>query len=157
MGSKLVAAGTVKTAGKPVMIANGKRRNVIADLLNGVETGTLIVPAKRKMSSRSRWIGLTARAKGKLVVDDGAVKALRANKSLLAMGIVGVDGDFDSGDVVQITNKAGETIARGVSNYSHAEVELIKGHKSAEFGRLLKVDTYWDEVIHRDDLVVEAA
>jgi glutamate 5-kinase len=107
------------------------------------------------MSSRSRWIGLTARAKGKLVVDDGAAKALRGNKSLLAMGIVGVEGEFESGDVVAIVDKAGQAVARGVTNYSRAEVEVIKGHKSGEFARLLKVETYWDEVIHRDDLVVE--
>jgi glutamate 5-kinase len=154
MGSKLVAAGTVKTAGEPVVIANGKRRNVIVDLLAGVETGTLIVPATRRMSSRSRWIGLTARPKGTLVVDDGAVKALRANKSLLAMGIVGVEGEFESGDAVRITDKAGAEVARGLCNYSRGEVEVIKGHKSGEFARLLKMETYWDEVIHRDDLVV---
>jgi len=155
MGSKLLAAGTVKTAGEPVLIANGKRRNVIVDLLDGVETGTLIMPAKRRMSSRSRWIGLTARPKGTLVVDDGAVRALQANKSLLAMGIVAVDGDFESGDAVLITDKAGAAVARGLCNYGRAEVEVIKGHKSGEFARLLKTETYWDEVIHRDDLVVE--
>ena len=107
MGSKLLAAGTVKTAGEPVLIANGKRPNVITDLLSGIDTGTLILPAHRKLSSRSRWIGLTARTKGTLLVDDGAAKALRANKSLLAMGIVSADGDFDSGDAVLITDKSG--------------------------------------------------
>ncbi len=156
MGSKLLAAGTVKTAGEPVMIANGKRPNVITDLLNGMETGTLIMPAHRKLSSRSRWIGLTARTKGTLVVDDGAARALRANKSLLAMGIVSVDGDFEKGDAVLITDKEGVAVARGLINYPRADVDVIKGHKTAEFARLLKTDTYYDEVIHRDDLVVEA-
>jgi glutamate 5-kinase len=156
MGSKLVAAGTVKTAGEPVLIANGKRSNVITDLLSGVETGTLIMPAHRKLSSRSRWIGLTARTKGTLIVDDGAVRALRANKSLLAIGIVSVEGDFDKGDAVLITDKEGVAIARGLTNYPRAEVELIKGHKSGEFAHLLKTDTYYDEVIHRDDLVIDA-
>ncbi|HEY4329300.1 MAG TPA: glutamate 5-kinase, partial [Phycisphaerae bacterium] len=98
MGSKLVAAGTVKTAGEPVVIANGKRRNVIVDLLEGVETGTLVMPGGKRMSSRSRWIGLTARTKGKLVVDDGAVQALKGNKSLLAMGVVEMEGEFEKGD-----------------------------------------------------------
>jgi glutamate 5-kinase len=154
MGSKLVAAGTVKTAGEPVLIANGKRPNVITDLLNGVETGTLIMPAHRKLSSRSRWIGLTARTKGTLVVDDGAAKALRANKSLLAMGIVSVDGDFEKGDAVLITDKEGGTVARGLINYPRADVDVIKGHKSSEFAKLLKTETYYDEVIHRDDLVI---
>ncbi len=155
MGSKLLAAGTVKTAGEPVLIANGKRPNVIVDLLNGVETGTLIVPASRKLSSRSRWIGMTARTKGTLVVDDGAAKALRANKSLLASGIVATREVFDAGDAVQIVTAEGVVIARGLSNYTRDEVEKIKGHKSSEFAKLLGTDTYYDEVIHRDDLVIE--
>jgi glutamate 5-kinase len=155
MGSKLLAAGTVKTAGEPVLIANGKRPNVIVDLLNGVETGTLVMPANRKLSSRSRWIALTARTRGTLVVDDGAAKALKANKSLLAMGIVAVEGDFEKGDAVLITDQGGNTVARGLINYPRHDVEVIKGHRSAEFAKLLHVETYYDEVIHRDDLVVE--
>lgn len=155
MGSKLIAAGTVKTAGEPVLIANGKRPNVITDLLAGIETGTLILPASKKLSSRSRWIGLTARTRGTLVVDDGAVKALRQNKSLLASGILSTDGDFDAGDPVLITDRAAATIARGLINYSRKEVDLIKGHKTSEFAAILKIDTYYDEVIHRDDLVIE--
>ncbi len=156
MGSKLFAAGTVMTAGEPVLIANGKRPNVIADLLSGVETGTLILPGNKKLSSRSRWIGLTAKTQGTLVVDDGAAKALRANKSLLASGIVSSTGEFECGDAVMIVGADGGIIARGLTNYSREEVELIRGHKSAEFGGLLKTETYYDEVIHRDDLVVDA-
>lgn len=154
MGSKLLAAGTVKTAGEPVVIANGKRPNVITELLSGVPTGTLILPASRKLSSRSRWIGMTARTRGTLVVDAGAVKALRANKSLLASGIAAVQGDFEKGDAVLITDHEGSPVARGLTNYSAADVELIKGHRTSEFAKLLKVDTYYDEVIHRDDLVL---
>jgi glutamate 5-kinase len=155
MGSKLFAAGTVRTAGEPVMIANGKRPNVIADLMNGVATGTLIVPASKRLSSRSRWIGLTAKTKGTLVVDDGAVKALRANKSLLASDITDVKGEFECGDAVLVTAHDGQPIARGLTNYSSGEVAIIRGHKSGEFGSLLKTETYYDEVIHRDDLVLD--
>jgi glutamate 5-kinase len=155
MGSKLVAAGTVKTAGEPVMIANGKRANVITDLMNGVATGTLIMPASKRLSSRSRWIGLTARTKGTLVVDDGAAKALRANKSLLASGIVKVEGEFECGDAVLVTTVDGRAIGRGLTNYGRGDVEIIRGHKSSEFTGLLKAETYYDEVIHRDDLVLE--
>jgi glutamate 5-kinase len=155
MGAKLVAAGTVKTAGEPVLIANGKRPHVITDLLTGVETGTLILPASKKLSAKSRWIGLTARTKGTLVVDDGAAKALRDNKSLLAKGVVSASGNFEKGDAVLIADQAGTAVARGLINYSHAELELIKGHKSSEFAGLLKTDTYYDEVIHRDDMVVD--
>jgi len=154
MGSKLFAAGTVRTAGEPVLIANGKRPNVIMDLLSGVETGTLILPASKKLSSRSRWISLTARTKGTLTVDDGAAKALKGNKSLLASGIVAVEGEFACGDAVAIADKAGMVLARGLTNYSHAEVEKIKGRKSSEFAKLLGSTTYYEEVIHRNDLVL---
>ena len=155
MGSKLYAAGTVKTAGEPVVIANGKRPNVIKDLLAGVETGTLILPTSRKLSSRSRWISLAAKTRGTLVVDDGAAKALRANKSLLASGIVEASGDFEAGDAVVIVDKAGLTVARGLTNYGRDEVLAIKGHKTTEFSKLLGTETYYDEVIHKDDLVIE--
>ena len=154
MGSKLLAAGTVKVAGEPVLIANGKRPNVITELLSGVQTGTLIVPSSKKLSSRSRWIGLTARTRGTLVVDDGAAKALRANKSLLATGIKSVEGDFEKGDALLITDLKGHTIARGLTNYCRGDVDLIKGHKSSEFPALLKTETNYQEVIHRDDLVL---
>lgn len=157
MASKLFAAGTVKTAGEPVMIANGKRPNVITDLLSGVQTGTLILPANRKLSSRSRWIALAARTRGTLVVDDGAARALRANKSLLASGIVEIRGEFEVGDAIVIIDQAGATVARGLTNYTHTEVSTIKGHKTSDFSKLLGTETYYDEVIHRDDLVVETS
>ena len=155
MGSKLIAAGTVKTAGEPVLIADGKRRNVITDLLAGADIGTLILPASRKLSARSRWIGLTARTKGTLVVDAGAAKALRQNKSLLASGILSADGAFDAGDAVLITDQQGHPVARGLINYPRKEVDLIRGHKTSEFAAILKTDSYYDEVIHRDDLVID--
>ena len=129
MGSKLFAAGTVMTAGEPVLIANGKRPNVIADLLSGVETGTLILPVNKKLSSRSRWIGLTAKTKGTLVVDDGAAKALRGNKSLLASGIVSSTGAFECGDAVLIVGAEGKIVARGLTNYSREDVETIRGQR----------------------------
>jgi glutamate 5-kinase len=162
MGSKLLAAGTVQTAGEPVLIANGKRPNVITDLLEGVETGTLILPGGgsggsvgKKLSARSRWIGLTARHKGTLVVDAGAASALQANKSLLASGILSASGEFEKGDVLLITDQEGRRLGRGLTNYGRKEVEMLKGHRSSEFGGLLQSQTYYEEVIHRDDLVRE--
>ncbi len=155
MASKLIAAGTVKTAGEPVLIANGKTPHIITDLLDGKPLGTLIVPSSRRLSSRSRWIGLTAKTKGSLTIDQGAVNALRQNKSLLASGIIASTGDFAPGDPVAILNPQGHIIARGLTNYSHGDVEKIRGHRSSHFPQLLHADTYYDEVIHRDDLVLE--
>ena len=155
MGSKLFAAGTVRHAGEPVLIANGKTENIILKLLAGEETGTLILPANKKMSARSRWIAMTAKTLGTLTIDDGAARALRANKSLLASGILSATGEFDKGDPVAVADKAGVIVARGLTNYRSADIELIKGHKTTEFAGLLHTETYYDEVIHRDDLVLE--
>jgi len=154
MASKLIAAGTVKTAGEPVFIANGKRPNIITDLLAGADLGTLIIPAAKRLSARSRWIGLSAKTLGTLTVDDGAARALRNNKSLLASGITALSGEFKKGDPVSILDSAGHTLARGLTNYCHEDLAKIKGHRTTDFPKLLQLDTYYDEVIHRDNLVL---
>jgi len=155
MGSKLIAAGTVQTAGKPVIIANGKTPGIIGKLLAGEALGTLVVPGKRRLSARSRWIGLTAKTRGVIVVDAGAAAALKNNKSLLAGGIVSASGDFETGDAVAIEDASGKLVARGLTNYSRGDVEKIKGHKSRDFAALLGSDTWYDEVVHRDDMVIQ--
>ncbi len=154
MGGKLVAAGTVRTAGEPVIIANGKMPSVVSRLLAGEDIGTLILPGARRLSARSRWIGLTAKTLGTLTVDDGAVKALKNNKSLLAGGIISVGGKFSRGDAVAVVDGAGNVVARGLSNYADEDVEKIMGRKSKDFAALLGLDTWYEEVIHRDDLVL---
>ncbi len=154
MGGKLVAAGTVRTAGEPVIIANGKTPGIVSKLLLGEPLGTLILPGSRRLSARSRWIGLTAKTLGTLTVDDGAVRALKNNKSLLAGGITAAEGDFARGDAVAVADVGGTVIARGLSNYSREEVEKIKGRKSCDFAALLGLETWYEEVIHRDDLVL---
>ena len=75
-------------------------------------------------------------------------------KLIPSSGIVTAAGDFDCGDAVLITDRAGAAVARGLTNYARADVELIRGHKSSEFPGLLKTESYYDEVIHRDDLVL---
>jgi glutamate 5-kinase len=154
MGGKLVAAGTVRTAGEPVIIANGKTPGIVSRLLAGEPLGTLILPGARRLSARSRWIGLTARTLGSLTVDDGAKKALKNNKSLLARGITAAAGEFAQGDAVVVVDGDGGIIARGLSNYSREEVEKIKGQKTSSFKALLARDTWYEEVIHRDNLVL---
>lgn len=154
MGGKLVAAGTVHTAGEPVIIANGTTPGIVSRLLAGEPLGTLILPGSRRLSARSRWIGLTAKTKGTIIVDDGAVKALKNNRSLLAGGIQAVEGDFSRGDAVTVVDAANAIVARGLSNYSRDEVEKIRGRKSRDFAALLGLDTWYEEVIHRDDLVL---
>jgi glutamate 5-kinase len=155
MLSKLEAARMVTDAGEAMVIADGRMERVLLRLIDGDEVGTLFIPASRKRTSRSRWIG-SVRPGGVIVVDDGAVKALvEKNRSLLAAGITAVQGDFDRGDVVAIHSAGGAEVARGLSNYGAEDVERIRGKKSAEIRAMLSVGAY-DEVVHRDNLVITA-
>ena len=155
MDSKLTAARMVTDAGSAMVVADGRRPNVLVDLLDGVETGTLFVPgtAKRR-PARSRWIG-TARPVGTVTVDAGAATALAdRNGSLLAAGVTAVAGPFARGDVVAIVSADGRPVARGLTNYAAAEVDRVKGLRTADVRGLLG-DGAYDEVIHRDNLVLE--
>jgi glutamate 5-kinase len=153
MNSKLEAARTVTGAGEAMVVADGRMENILARIVEGEEIGTLFVPAGAKKSSRSRWIG-SVTPMGTIVVDDGAASALvEKNKSLLAAGIVKVEGAFGRGDVVAIAKKDGVKIGRGLSNYSEGDVERIRGKKTVEV-RGIMADGAYDEVVHRDNLVI---
>jgi glutamate 5-kinase len=154
MNSKLNAAKMMLDCGEAMAVADGRMDKVLPRLLAGEEIGTLFcADGSRRRSGRDRWIG-AARPVGTIVVDDGAVKALvERNKSLLAAGITQVQGAFLRGDVVAITDSAGHTIARGLTNYCAEDVTLIHGKKTSEV-RLLLGERAYDEVVHRDNLVV---
>lgn len=153
MNSKLEAARMVTGAGEALVVANGRMPDVLPRLLDGEAVGTLFAPASRKLASRSRWIG-SARSSGIIVVDEGAAKALvERNSSLLPAGIRGIEGDFARGDVVEIRTIAGAVVARGLSNYSTADVQRVAGKKTHEVRELLAEQAY-DEVVHRDNLVL---
>ncbi len=114
----------------------------------------MIAPGKACMSSKKHWLAFSMRGKGRLVVDDGAAKAiLTKGKSLLPSGVRAVEGHFNAGDAVEVCDLKGTVIARGLIHYSHEEVDKIKGVKSADIESALGYK-YCDEVIHRDDLVV---
>jgi glutamate 5-kinase len=154
MASKLKAAGMVTGAGEAVVIANGATPGVIGRLLAGERLGTVFVPARRRMSSRRRWIGHASRAAGRIMVDDGAAKALReGGKSLLPSGIRAISGKFARGATVAIVDAAGRTIARGLTNYSSEQIDLIKGLKTAQAEKALgeKGDA---EVVHRNNMTI---
>jgi glutamate 5-kinase len=154
MSSKMEAARAVTGSGEAMVLANGRMPDVLTRILDGDgSVGTLFLPTSRKRSSRSRWID-SVRPAGTIVVDDGCVLALRRNKSLLPAGVVRVDGGFDPGDVVAITAATdGALIARGLTNYAATDVDKIRGKKSSEVRALLAEGAY-DEVIHRDNLVL---
>jgi glutamate 5-kinase len=154
MVTKIQAARLATASGATVIIADGREQDVILRLMAGEAIGTLFPATTSKMESRKRWMLAGLGARGRLVVDDGAVMALREqNRSLLPAGIKEVEGDFERGDAVNIVDAAGERIACGISNYSSKEIAIIKGAHSDKIVSLLGYG-YGDEVVHRNNLVV---
>lgn len=156
MHSKLGAARLVTEAGECVVIANGRDPDVLTRLLNGERVGTIFAPSTRKLSARQRWIAGAVRPMGTVVIDAGAASAVhKQGKSLLARGITRIEGAFDRGDIVRIADPDGRVIAHGISNYSAAELNAVKGLKSSEITGVLGSKPF-DEAIHRDNLVITA-
>jgi glutamate 5-kinase len=141
MKSKIEAAKIVVRSGIPLVIASGKKKSVLAKILNGEDEGTVFVAAPTKLQGRKRWIAFFHHPKGALYVDDGARTALReSGKSLLPPGVARCEGDFAAGDVVRLCDLNGTEFARGIAKFSGSEVRG-KG--------LARV-----ELVHRDDLVI---
>jgi glutamate 5-kinase len=152
MASKLAAARIVTQAGENMIIASGSRPGVLADVFQGREVGTLILAQGKTISPWKRWIAFSAKPRGQVMVDAGARTAIaQQGKSLLAIGIQSVQGPFDKGDVISICDGLGNEFARGLTNYRHAEIELIRGLPSDQIGQRLGHRQY-EEVIHRDNL-----
>jgi glutamate 5-kinase len=154
MKTKLTAVKIACAAGLPVAIANGRRPHIVRDMLSGKGRGTLFCAHETAISHRKRWIAFGRKTAGVLKVDDGAGKALRSNgKSLLPAGVVGIEGEFGVGAAVRVIDSAGCEIARGLVNYSSADIARIKGVKSKDIQSILGRKDF-DEVIHRNNLVV---
>jgi glutamate 5-kinase len=154
MASKVDAARKASIFGIPTVIVNGRVKDIITKVFRGEEVGTLFLPRKSKLSSRKHWIAFNLKAKGTLIVDDGAKKAIvERGKSLLSSGLLEVEGSFNFGDAVKCMDTKGEEFARGLVNYRSEEVMKLKGMHSREIEKILGYK-YYDEIIHRDDLVV---
>lgn len=152
--SKCEAARKAAHFGTATIIANGNIPGVLARILAGDEVGTLFLPKEDRLTSKKHWIAFSTRPSGRLFVDEGAKEALlKGGKSLLPSGVRDSDGSFDAGEVVHCVDQKGMEFARGVSNYSSAEIQKIKGLKTAELEGVLGYKVY-DEIIHRDNLVV---
>ena len=153
MLAKLQNVLEVTNSGDPVVIANGKIDGIILRVMAGEAVGTIFCPCTTKLGSRKRWMMFSVKPKGRIKIDDGAVKALvERHKSLLASGISQVEGEFESGEMVAVTGPTGQVVAKGLSNYGSDELRRIKGAKTAQIEGLLG-HKYYDEVIHRDNLV----
>ncbi len=154
MKSKIEAARIATQAGEAAVIADGRDPTVLRKIMAGEPVGTLFLPAAGKLSSYKRWLRFTSRPRGRVQVDAGARAALEERgKSLLPSGIVSVEGDFQRGDVVRIVGPEGDEFARGLSNYSEADIERIKGCHTRQIEQILGYKLY-DEVIHRDNLAL---
>jgi glutamate 5-kinase len=156
MVTKLAAARIAINAGCHMLIAEGDSRVGAAGPLTAIEAGaraTLFLPGGEPRSARKAWIAAAVNPAGALIVDDGAVRALRGGKSLLPAGVVAVEGAFERGDCVIVRTRAGGEAGRGLSAYASADIRLIAGHKSGEIAAILGYRGR-DEIIHRDDLVV---
>lgn len=154
MITKLRAAEIVTGAGEMMVIANGGKSGIITRVLEGYDEGTLFLTRSDKMSGKKRWIAYSLSCKGTIKVDAGASKALiKQGKSLLPSGITEVEGDFEFGDAVRCVDQNGAEFAKGLVNYNSEEVNIIKGKRTDQIESLLGY-IYYDEVIHRDNLVI---
>jgi glutamate 5-kinase len=154
MYSKVLAAKRTLQYGIPVNIISGRKKGLIQRVIKGEEVGTEFIPSGKRVTARKGWIAFGARAKGSIVIDNGAKEAiLKKGKSLLPSGIISVEGNFDAGDAVYCVDSSGKRLAKGLTNYSSEEIEKIKGLRTSEIEKALGYN-YSDEVIHRDNLVV---
>ncbi len=156
MISKVRAAEMVTQSGDYLWVADGRVDDILLRIANAEDVGTLFLPQHdHQLESRKRWIKYFSKRKGKIVVDDGAVAALKEKgKSLLPSGMVSVEGSFSRGDTIEIVSRAGKVIARGLTNYGAEDCLRLAGHQSAEIEKLLQTAAEDEEIVHRDNLVL---
>lgn len=154
MITKIKTAQVAAKSGTATIIVNGRISDIICKVLGGEKLGTLFLPQEDTLSSRKCWIAFTLKPRGRLILDEGAYKALvMENRSLLPSGIKEVGGRFDAGDPVSLISPDGKEFARGLVNYSYEEIGRIKGIKSRHIEQILGFCTS-DEVIHKDNLAI---
>ena len=152
MRTKLEAAKQVTRFGGKVLIANGKIPNIIKNIFDGMDVGTMFIPTDECLSGKKRWIGYATNVIGKIVINKGAEEAvLKNDSSILPIGVVDIKNDFKKGEVVSILNENGEEIARGITNYSSEACRMIKGCYSDKIFDILGYKTY-DEIVIRDNI-----
>jgi len=154
MRSKLDAAFKACRSGAAVVIASARRENVVLDVLAGADIGTYFPARGTILRARQHWIAYTLRPSGTVVLDSGAVAAVKTGqRSLLPVGILGVRGEFHSGASVRLVDSQNEEIGRGLTRLGSADIARAAGKKSDELQEALGRS---DEtvVVHKDDLVL---
>ncbi|MCC7078953.1 MAG: glutamate 5-kinase [Acidimicrobiia bacterium] len=142
MASKLAAARMASWSGVATVIAGSHESDVLARIVRGERIGTVVRPHDRRLSSRKLWIAFAQAASGIVIVDEGAARALVRDGSLLAVGVVAHSGTFRTGDAVEIQDRAGALIGKGIVRVDHRELAETSGRRDAPV------------VVHRDDLVM---
>lgn len=154
MLTKILAARRAAGSGASTVIAWGREPDVLLRLTQGEAIGTLLVAQTAKQQARKQWMADHLQLRGAVTVDAGAAAKLRGEgKSLLPIGMTGIEGDFSRGDVIAVRDPAGVELARGLANYSSAEARLLCRKPSSEFERLLGY-TAEAEMVHRDNMVL---
>jgi glutamate 5-kinase len=153
MRTKLEAATKAAAAGIPTVLFSGREAATVQALRDGRLRGTLIAAASSRMQARKYWLRHAPAASGQVRVDAGAARALAGGRvSLLPGGVLGAQGEFHRGDLVEIVDADGRAIARGICQYGAAEVRRLAGRHSREIDGVLGY-SYGNEVVHRDDLI----
>ncbi|QAB14565.1 glutamate 5-kinase [Hydrogenovibrio thermophilus] len=154
MYTKVMAAKRAARSGTATFIASGREENILPRLQAGENLGTLLIPDLEPLTARKRWLAGHLQAKGQLVLDDGAVKALQSSgRSLLPIGVKAIDGEFQRGEMVICVNEKNQEVARGLVNYPYHEAEKIIGHPSSDIAGLLGYSE-GEFLIHCDNLVL---
>ena len=154
MLTKLRAAETAAKSGAATIIAAGMEKDVLTRIAAGEETGTLLSPEFGQVAARKQWLAGQSKVSGVLTLDNGAVKVIKeGGKSLLAVGVRAIEGNFRRGEIVRCVDPDGTEVARGLINYSADEARTIMGQPSSKIEALLGyVDD--EELIHRDNLIL---
>ncbi len=154
MRTKLDAANIATRSGVKMLIAAGHREGILRQILSGDVVGTYFHAHSFINHMKKRWMAFGSRLKGKIVVDDGCASALvKQGTSILPVGVIAVHGTFNEGETISVFHRD-EEIARGIVNFSSTEIDLIKGLHTDVIADVLSVGTTYDEVVHRNNLVL---
>ena len=154
MITKILAAKRAAGSGASTVIAWGREPDALVRLAQGEAIGTLLVAQTQKQQARKQWMADHLQLRGSVTIDEGAVNKLRSDgSSLLPIGMTSVDGDFSRGEVIAITDKNGQEVARGLANYAAAEARLLCRKPSSQMSELLGYAAE-PEMVHRDNLVL---
>ena len=156
MQTKLEAARLASRSGCNTVIAGGRNQDILTRICEGENLGTLLQAGQTPIAARKQWLAGQLQVKGRLVLDDGAVKVLRQQgRSLLAVGVTQVSGEFTRGELVSCEDSSGQEVARGLVNYNADETRLIQGKSTEEIATILGYCDD-DELVHRDNMVVSS-